>query len=138
MVYTLHAIYHANSPPIINLTSYTQSSFAMHCGSNASYLSLKKVIVIIPYKNTDCSLAYIVYSEEGSGYKVDIQTFVRCKWLIDRCVVLTHCQPIPNTIAIVTLLCLGGRSHGAYSSRVVYLCVCVSVCRQDFSSLAEN
>ena len=40
-------------------------------------------------------------------------------------------------------LCLGGRSHGAYSTVVVLcicvcVCVCLSVCRQDFSSLAEN
>ena len=38
----------------------------------------------------------------------------------------------------ISSLCLGGRSHGAYGSRFVYLSVCVSVCRQDFSSLAEN
>ena len=35
-------------------------------------------------------------------------------------------------------LCLGGRSHEAYSSSFVYVCMYVSVCRQDFSSLAEN
>ena len=35
-------------------------------------------------------------------------------------------------------LCLGGRSHEAYSSRGVSHSVILSVCRNDFSSLAEN
>ena len=29
-------------------------------------------------------------------------------------------------VSVILSLCLGGRSHGAYSSRVVYLSVCLS------------
>ena len=37
-----------------------------------------------------------------------------------------------------TYLCLGGRSHEAYSNRVVIHSVSQSVCLNDFSSLAEK
>ena len=76
----------------------------------------------------------IIHTETSSNYGVQVSGCCAIVTLIDTN--MTFANLIMPRWA--EPLCLGGRSHGAYSSRVVYLSVCLSVCRQDFSSLAES